>query len=156
MFSKSAVFFVRTVRAYGGRTARCARAPCTYVQRARARKPHARTARCTYRMREPYSKTVRKKCVPNFAVLFSKSDVFFQHLLRFFQICGVLFARTVRAYGGRKLWHARARRARTCGAHARACTVYSARARCTCAERAVRVYGARETHVRCAASAFSC
>ena len=158
-FKICCVFFVRAVRAYGGRTARRARAPCTYVRltRARENRTRAHRARALYRLREPYSRTVRKMCVPNFAVLFSISDAFFSKSVAFFfQICGVLFARTVRAYGGRTVWHALVRCARTCGAHARACTVYRARARCTCAERAVRVYGARETHVCCAASAFSC
>ena len=142
--SKSAVFFCTygpRVRCPYGTARAGARRVYVCATRARAKTARARTvrARCTYRMREPYSRTVRKKCVPNFAVLFSKSDacVFFSNLLRFFfQICGVLFARTVVAvrYG-----------TRACGAH----DVRRARARVYGVQRtrAVYVCGARSARV---------
>ena len=140
-FSKSAVFFCtygpRVRWPYGSARAR---AMCVRATRACTVR-----ARCTYRMHEPFSRTVRKKRVPNSAVFFSKSDVFF-------------FAKSVASFFNSAVFFSHVRSAHTVvvrygtrayGPHA--CTVYSARARCTC-----RVCGARETHVRCAASAFSC
>ena len=149
-FSKSAVFFCtygpRVRWPYGTARAR-ARSVRTCDARARA----VRTV-CANHTRGLCGKSV----CPISLCCFQNPMCFFPKSVAFFRICGVLFARTVRAYGGRTVWHARVRCARTCGAHARACTVYRACAGCTCAERAVRVYGARETHVCCAASAFSC
>ena len=141
-FSKSAVFFCtygpRVRWPYG--TAR-ARARAVYVRatRVRARKPHARA---------PCARAVRTVCANRTRGLYGKSVcqislccfqnlmVFFQYLLRFFQFCGVLFARTsahmvVVRYG-----------TRACGAHVRAART-RARVRCTAHARGVRVRSAQ-------------
>ena len=139
VFSKSVVFFSKSALFF-----------CTYGPRvrwpygtARARAVYVRAtrARCTYRMREPYSRTVRKKCVPNFILLFfSKCDVFFSKSVAFFSILRCSF----RTYGPRIWWSygmARARAVRTYVRRARA-RVYGVQR-----TRAVYVCGARSARV---------
>ena len=132
--------YVRSARTVAVRHVARARAVYVCATRARAKTARVRTvrARCTYRVREPYSRTVRKKCVPNFAVLFSKSDVFcFQNLLRVFFNPAVFFSHVRSAhmvvvrYGTRA--HVRAARTRArvrCTSHARGVRVRSAQCAC--------------------------
>ena len=91
-------------RAHANRT-RGARAHCTYA-------PCARTART---VREPYARTVRKKCALKSAVFYSKSAVVFKICCVFLKICCVFLyvrpARTVAVRHGARTY-VRATRAR--------------------------------------------
>ena len=146
------VCHVRAQRAGVCVCARIARARVRTI-RAGAHAPYARAARahCTCSpfaraVREPYARTVRKKCAPKSAVFFQNLLPFVENLLRFFKICcDFLHVRSTRVVAVRYGARARARTVCTRAlAHklyarsARALYVRTARAHCTYRTRTVR------------------
>ena len=143
--------YVRSARTVAVRHA--ARARAVYARarrvrtcdaRARENRTRAHRARALY---VPYARTVprtvREKCVPNFAVLFSKSDVFFFNICCVFFKSAVFFshvrsAHTVVVSYGTHAHGAHVRAARTC-----------ARVRCTAHARGVRVRSAQCACMAC-------
>ena len=148
-FKTCCAFFIRTVHTCGGRTVRRARARVRCVRgRARANRALGERARCTYApcartartVREPYARTVRKKCALKSAVFYSKSAVsFFKICCVFFQnlLC-FLYVRSARTVAVRHGARARAVYVRATRAPARRnrTRAHRARARCTYRTRA--------------------
>ena len=139
-FKICCVFFVRAVRAYGGRTARRARARRvrTCDSRARAKTARARTVRARCTVCANRTRGLCGKCVCQISLCcFQYLMRFFQNLLRFFFKSAVFFSHVRSAhtvvvrYG-----------TRSCGAHVRAARM-RARARCAAHARGVRVRSAQ-------------